>query len=73
MSNKITDEVVEGQLKVFAEVYRESMRSVAASGALSEEDDPYLVAKVVLVLTGREFTPRSPEGKALLVNLQHFI
>ena len=57
----------------FTKQFYYNMELVKNSGALSGEEHPGILAKVVLYLTGEQFRPLSSEGKELLLNLRHFI
>lgn len=60
-------------LRHFEEQFRYKLAQAKRSGALSGEEHPGMVAKVVLNIAAEGFHPLSQDGRAMLKNLRCFI
>ena len=60
-------------LNVFIGQFEKNLKLAYTSGALSGDENPVMVAKVVLFLSANGVKPLSKEGKEILNNLKYFI
>lgn len=72
MNTNDTKEVKE-LLVNFFDAFEEKLADAWSCGALSGDENPVMVAKVVLYLTAQGVKPLSIDGREILSNLKHFI